>query len=380
MKSAYKILLPLLSAAIIATACGTDDTETPVDGDADSVDETTDDGADMDVIGDPDAVGDPDADPIADPDMDPIPDPDAEGDGAADTIEDSPTEDAPADMEEDGPAPSLLGVHFYGNRGTWGSLGLDDEGTMWPDVDAVVARYASLCEQARIDSGLGETLRCGADLIGYAPTGYLSVTEDVADRLISEYDARITIDIRTSGSLSFAEVYNIVERIFSGESSIVSNDFLEAHPIGLSLDYEPQIVDGPYTSVTASVANEACGAHRDLMTARGHDPDELWCFLYEFGNPPMMADGYLLDPWVFPVLMSATCGRTGDGDTPEERQAALDLKEGWIDNVAAEYSNTDITGCMLFLVPYLMTGQRDQFTFVEAIEAFGDKCDVFSFQ
>jgi hypothetical protein len=36
------------------------------------------------------------------------------------------------------PLPS---AHFYGNRGTWGSLGLDDNGQMWPDVDAVVARF-----------------------------------------------------------------------------------------------------------------------------------------------------------------------------------------------------------------------------------------------
>jgi len=275
------------------------------------------------------------------------------------------------------PLPS---AHFYGNRGTWGSLGLDDTGTMLPDVDAVVARFDELCSRARLDTGLGGHLRCGADLIGYAPTGYLPVTQSVAERLIAEHDARITIDIRTRGDLSFGEVQSIVQAIFSGTSGIVDNAFLDAHPLGLSLDYEPQIVDGDYTAVSAATANAACGVHRDLMTARGHDPDELWCFLYEFGRPTMMADGENLDPWVFPVLMTATMGATGDGDTPEEVQAALELKESWIDNVAAEYAATDVTGCMFFLVPYLTTTQRDQFTFPQALEAFGDKCSVYSFQ
>ena len=33
-----------------------------------------------------------------------------------------------------------------------------------------------------------------------------------------------------------------------------------------------------------------------------------------------------------------------------------------------------------FLVPYLTTTQRDQFTFPQALEAFGDKCSIYSFQ
>lgn len=271
-------------------------------------------------------------------------------------------------------------VHFYGNRGTWGSLGLDDSGTMWPDVDAVIARFDSLCQQAQSDSGLGEHLRCGADVIGYAPTGYLPVTGQVVDRLITEHDARITIDIRTSTSLAWAEVQAIVENIFSGTSGIIDDTLLDAHPIGLSLDYEPQIVGGGYTAVPASVANAACGAHRSLMTARGHAADDLWCFLYEFGHPTMMGNGDELDPWVFPVLMSGTCGRFGDGSTPESVQDSLDLKETWIDNVTVEYANARDIGCMFFTVPYLTVTQSDQFTFVQALEAFGDKCSVYSFQ
>ncbi|MFH1435980.1 MAG: hypothetical protein ABIJ56_09715 [Pseudomonadota bacterium] len=377
MRSAYSVFLLMLMVAI-AAACGSDDTDTPLDGDADSTADPIDDGADMDA----DPAGDPDADPAPDPDIDPVPDPDAAEDGPEpDPVEDAPPEDAPGDIvDEDGPPPSLLGVHFYGNRGTWGSLGLNDEGTMWPDVDAVVARFASLCEQARIDAGMGEELRCGADVIGYAPTGYLPVTQEVVTRLITEHDARVTIDIRTRGSLSWAEVQAIVNNIFSGTSSIIDSDTLGAYPIGLSLDYEPQIVDGDYTYIPASVANNACATHRDLMTARGHDPGDLWCFLYEFGLPPMMGDGASLDPWIFPMLMSGTCGRTGDGDTPEEVEAALALKETWIDNVTEEYVNSDITGCMLFLAPYLTVTQSDQFSFPQALEAFGDKCDVYGFQ
>jgi hypothetical protein len=190
----------------------------------------------------------------------------------------------------------------------------------------------------------------------------------------------VTIDVRTAEALSWAEVLALVVEIFDGTSPIVSEAFLDAHPIGLSLDYEPQIVGGGYTGVPASVANAACNAMRDRMTARGHDPAELWCFLYEYGNPPMIVDGAAVDSWIFPMLMSGTMGRTGDGDTPEEVAAALALKESWIDNLEAEYSATDFTGCMLFLAPYLTTGQSDQFTFPQALEAFGDKCAVFSFQ
>jgi len=297
----------------------------------------------------------------------------ADGDADADS-------DADGDGDADVPPAPPFRVHFYGNRGTWGSLGLDDTGTMWPNVDAVVARYASLCDQARLDSGYPD-LECGADLIGYAPGNYMEVTEEVASRLIAEYGAKLTIDIRPEVDMTFAEVRGIVTNIFGGTSGIVSTDFLRAHPLGLSLDYEPLVTDGSYSSVPASEANAACNEHRRLMTALGHDPAGLWCFLYEYGNPPLVADGENLEPYIFPMLMSGTVIGLLPGPTEAERTAqALALKESWIDRLAAEYVHTDFMGCMLFTVPYLHDTQRDHFSFAQAIPAFGDKCDVFSFQ
>jgi len=258
-------------------------------------------------------------------------------------------------------------------------------------VDEVVDRYGELCQRARSQSGLGEHLKCHADLIGYAPTGYLWITQEVAQRLITEYGATITIDIRTDTASSFSKVYGIVDKIFTGQSGVVSSGFLDQHPIGLSLDFEPQVIGG--MGVSAYWTNKICNRHRELMTNRGHEPKDLVCFLYEFGNPPMMFDGENLEPYIFPILMSIAAEELVDAKlraegkdpskTPDEvkEAMALEYKESWVDNIAAEYTNTDYTGCMFFRAGYLAEySSKDKFTFIQALDAFANKCDVYSFQ
>jgi len=272
---------------------------------------------------------------------------------------------------------------FYGNLGTWGWLGLDDQARLYGTVDEVVAKFETLCQQTRTETGLGEHLKCHADLIGYAVVGYIRATQEVAHRLIEEQDATITIDIRTRPEKPWSFVQQIVSQIFSGNTTVVSKEFLQTHPIGLSLDLEPQLDpgEGSYYSVPAWVANWLCNTHRDLMISYGHDPNDLICFLYEYANPTMVGDGENLEPYILPVLMTIVDKyRVMPGTHEELVQKALALKELWIDETNRAYPLTDITGCMFFTAPYLTLGQRDYFTFEQAWDAFGDKCDIHAFQ
>ena len=277
---------------------------------------------------------------------------------------------------------------FYGNAGTWGWLGLADDASLLKTPAQVSARFDELCDDARAVHPDGADLPCHADLIAVAPTADISKTQAVAEQLIADHGASISLDLRTRGSVTFTQVRQKVASIFAGNTSIVSEQFLRDNLVGLSLDLEPQVVESGWRPSAAQV-NAMCDAYRDTMISYGHDASDLWCFLYEFGHPTMVLDGENLDPWVFPILMSgatrprvlADLNAMGLPATPENlRDVGLDIKEAWIDEVDAEYSQSGIMGCMLFTAPYLTQSQRDMFDFADAIGAFDDKCDIWSFQ
>ncbi|MCC6750214.1 MAG: hypothetical protein IT371_21280 [Deltaproteobacteria bacterium] len=280
-------------------------------------------------------------------------------------------------------------VVFYGNLGTWGSLGVDDHAKTYRTAEEVAARYEELCTRTRTQTGLGEKLACQADLIAVSPRGRVARTESVAQLLVDRYKAPLSLDIRSDGHVSPAAIKAEVEQIFRGKTRIISKAFLEKHPVGLSLDFEPQICDGGYGAISARAINGICGVHRQIMAEYGHDVSKLDCFLYEYGRPTIVADGENLEPYVYPMLMSVADRDRVTRELVRDRKpttseavvsAALDLKALWIDWMRDEYKNAKVTGCMFFTVPYLTIGQRDHFSFLEGMKRFGQKCDVISFQ
>lgn len=280
--------------------------------------------------------------------------------------------------------PKLL---FYGNLGAWGSLGLDDNGTMWKSVAEVSARFGSLCAQKRAVSAIGNHLTCQADLIAIAPNNAVSSTQAVAERLLADHGARVSLDVRTKGQVTYAALQKQVDDLFAGKTSAVSSAFLTAHPVGLSLDFEPQVVDGHMTP-TAAITNAICGVYKARMLGYGHKAEDLECFTYEYGYP-MVSDASKLEPWIYPVLMSMSDRNHAIAELksaglpvtePNIVARALLRKEYWIDHLAAAYSATPVTGCMFADAAYLTVGQADAFTFAQGVAAYGHKCDVYSFQ
>jgi hypothetical protein len=283
------------------------------------------------------------------------------------------------------PMPKAI---LYGNIGTWGSLGVDSEGRLFQSIDEVSDRFGALCSRFQEESGFGQALRCHADLIGVAPTGRISRTEQVAQRLVDDHGALLSIDMRPSASKSYGDIVAEIHDVFSGETSIISDEFLDAHPVGLSLDLEQHVVLKGWRP-TAYWINLMCNTHRDLMVARGHSEDELDCFLYEFAKPTMVWNPDKLEPWIYAALMSrADYDRTVDElerdgvpiteDTIRER--ALQIKDEWIDLYRAAYEGADRIGCMFVEADYLTPGERDMFSFEDGLNYFGHKCDVYSFQ
>lgn len=125
------------------------------------------------------------------------------------------------------------------------------------------------------------------------------------------------------------------------------------------------------------------------LVGHGHEPEELTCFLYEFGRPTMVADGENVEPWIFPIHMSSVdryrvtreLQAAGVAVTEEAIVArALEIKEGWIDNTITSWSSAPGIGCMFAEAPYLFASQRDAFSFAQGIGAYGDKCAIWSFQ
>jgi len=277
---------------------------------------------------------------------------------------------------------------FYGGLRTWGSLGLDDTGGLFQSVDAVAARFEERCEEKRLESGLGDDLQCQADLITVAPTGRVTSTQGVAERLIEDFGARISIDIRANARETYKDIEAEVRYLFSGRSYVFTREFLELNAVGLSLDFEPQVVVSQlYPS--AYWTNRICNAYKDAMLGHGHDAAHLECWTYEFGRPTMVSDAENLEPWIYPMLMSYIekdmvenrLIRDGIEVTDDNiRKVALEVKEFWIDNVNSEYAASEKMGCMFFEAPYLFDSERDMFSFEEGLQAFGDKCDIVAFQ
>ena len=265
------------------------------------------------------------------------------------------------------PLPFAL---FYGGYKTWGSLALRDDGAYQPTVEAVSTRFGELCTAARAESGLGADLPCHADLIGYAPAGHVASTERVAERLIADHGASITIDMRPPPSMTYATFEQVADRIFRGESPVVSEDFLRDHPIGLSLDFENSVVGGIQGPAPAAVVNRICRRHQQQMVDLGHDPAALTCFVYDFAGHYLVADPEHLDPSVFPINMGIASG-TMD---------AIARKERAIDATRSAYTNAERMGCMFFTAPYLSSAQRDGFDFADAYAAFGHRCGVIAYQ
>lgn len=294
---------------------------------------------------------------------------------------------------ENVPFRALPKAYFYGNVGTWGWLGLDDQANLYRSEDQVVGRYRELCAQVRSESGLGQDMPCHADLIAYTPNGYIRKTEELATRLADAEGATLSIDFRGRASTTWPELTREIERLFKGESVALSREFLETHRVGLSLDLEPQIGPsegvGIYGFAEASVVNTMCDTYRQIMIGYGHDPAGLECFLYEYAKPTMVLDPEHLAPYVHAVLMSGVSVRWAQSETAKKglrgstenwSKVGLEGQREWIDRTRRAYGEDKPFGCMFYSAPYLRDTQRNPFTFADASAHFADVCDIYSFQ
>ena len=186
---------------------------------------------------------------------------------------------------------------FYGNLGSWGSLGWDHDrdkilsAYQQISYDKIVENFNNYCAMAQIAAL--QALQCKADLIAYTAGGSGGTIPLVAD---SERVARAIYNAGGGVNLHFAygpmasnrtmnakAMLNLTENVFLGATEKFSTDFFETYPVGLSIDME-HLTRAPKPGRPHAVeVNAICEKYFAIMTDKYHHPKEkLFCGIYDF--------------------------------------------------------------------------------------------------